>query len=477
MKHRPVTTLLASVLIPSLGVATWIAMSQHEPRPVDTVRPPVSTEGRGEHLSPALPGRRPNVLLIVTDDQRQEQLSTMPATRKWFQANGVTYRNAFATTPLCCPSRASIMTGRYAHNHRVWNNKSSERLRQDTTLQHRLQAVGFRTALVGKFLNGWPLWKDPRSFHRWAVLDPKKPRGYYNELFNLNGRTRKVAGYTTDIISQQARKFLEAFERHDRSPWFLMVAPFAPHEPYTPEAIYKASRVPAWNGSPTVSETDRSDKPAFIRREHAGLLDARGIHAAQLRTLRSVDDLVRALFRKLGRLAERRRTLAFFMSDNGLALAEHGVIRKGIPYAPAVRIPLYVRWPGHLPRGVSRRRLSANIDVAPTIFKAADIGADRTDGRGLWGRRPRRELLIEYRGWHETPSWASLLGLRYQYVEYYGTKGYRPHFREYYRLPSDPWQLRNVLRDGVGGNAPFHHVRRSQSRLERARRCFGSGCP
>src|SRR5918992_2346675 len=246
MRRKLVTGLVASALTQPLILASCIGMNQPEQGPVDSVGPRAATRPSADygdsvdHVRP-LPGKQPNVLLIVTDDQRQEPLATMPATRKWFKASGVTYRNAFVTTPLCCPSRASIMTGRYAHNHGVWNNRSARRLAQDTTLQHRLQTAGFRTALVGKFLNGWPVGKDPDNFHRWAVSDPKKPTGYYNESFNLNGRMRKVAGYTTNVISRKSKLFLDVFERRDSSPWFLLVAPFGPHEPYTPEAEYRAS--------------------------------------------------------------------------------------------------------------------------------------------------------------------------------------------------------------------------------------------
>src|SRR5688572_1311676 len=130
-------------------------------------------------------GGRPNVLLIVTDDHRWDMMQILKRTRRWFGGGGTTYPFAFATTPLCCPSRASIMTGQYAHNTNVETNLDAERLDQRATMQRYLQDAGYRTAIVGKYLNAWR--KDPPYFNDFAIF-PAGEGGYTNTLFNVNGQ-------------------------------------------------------------------------------------------------------------------------------------------------------------------------------------------------------------------------------------------------------------------------------------------------
>jgi arylsulfatase A-like enzyme len=192
-------------------------------------------------------GTPPNILIIVTDDQRAEgTLLLMPRTRHFFQAGGTRFTNAVATTPLCCPSRATILTGRYAHNTGV-RSQNPAPLDRTTLFPRLLRAAGYKTALVGKFLNSWGLLRPPPHFDRWATIGGQSK--YRDPTFNLNGDIQRLAGYSTDLIGGLAARFLRAFERADTAPWLLYVAPVAPHLPWPPARRHAGASVPRWGGN------------------------------------------------------------------------------------------------------------------------------------------------------------------------------------------------------------------------------------
>jgi len=261
----------------------------------------------------------PNVLLIVTDDQRQGSMQVMPNTRHYFFDKGRSFPRGFVTTPNCCPSRASIFTGLFAHNHGVRTNGSAN-LPQNVTMQRYLHDAGYKTAILGKYLNSWPLADEPPYFDHWALI---KPDSYQDALFNIDGTVAPVPGYSTDVIGSQTIDFLRAFDQEDAKPWFIYVAPVAPHRPAIPAERCAAAAVPAWRPSPAVLEADRSDKPPWIRHQAVSLAKVRTERANMLRTLMSVDDIVAEIFRELRVLDETRNTLAIFISDNGYEWGEH----------------------------------------------------------------------------------------------------------------------------------------------------------
>jgi arylsulfatase A-like enzyme len=426
---------------------------------------------------------RPNILIIVTDDQRASNtLGVMPKTLRLFRRGGKEFTSAFATTPLCCPSRASILTGRYAHNTGVRQNNGLQGLDLTTLFPRLLVRDGYRTALAGKFLNGWRRTRLP-YFDRWAVLRDGLSR-YVRPTFNINGSWRRTPGYSTDLIGEHAIRFLRRFENQDAAPWFLYVATSAPHFPWTPARRHARAPLSHWRGNPAILERNRSDKPAYVRRQEWTLADARAVRAGQLRTLMSVDDMVGRIFRNLDVLGEKRNTLAVFTSDNGLVWADHSVGdgssagAKRVPYTASIRVPFFVRWPGRVRAGSRDGRIVGNVDIAPTVLAAARIEPDPArppmDGRSLLGSGRRARMLFEH--WkskgNPVPTWASLRTRRYQYVEYYRSDG-RRFFREYYKLARDRWQLRNLLGDATAANDP--DVRRLQARLARDRRCAGRG--
>ncbi|HEV3473164.1 MAG TPA: sulfatase [Actinomycetota bacterium] len=424
---------------------------------------------------------RPNILLIVTDDQRSGMLDGMPKTKRLFADAGVTFTDAFATTPLCCPSRASIMTGRYPHNHGVRRNEDADQLAQGSTLQYYLQSSGYLTAMAGKYLNGWPeATTSPPYFDKWAAIDDSDYRRVYrNMTANVNGEVFHPDAYSTGFIEEKSVDFLRSFEGSDAKPWFLYVAPFAPHAPFVPERRYRDAGTPYFPGNAAVWEADRSDKPPWVRQRNVRLGGGRALARRQARTLYSVDDMVDRIFGALNRMDEARDTLAIFVSDNGYLWGEHGLASKRFPYTGAVKIPLIIRWPGHVLPDTKDDRIAANIDLAPTILYATGIEPDPDypiDGRALFGPGSRDRLLIEYFGSKrgKVPSWASIRSAKDQFVEYYDENG-SVIYREYYDLAADPYQLVNLYGDADPFNDPPFAFPATQ--LAQSRTCRGSACP
>jgi arylsulfatase A-like enzyme len=423
----------------------------------------------------------PNILIIVTDDQRSG-LDVMPATRNLFRAGGTDYSNAFITTPLCCPSRSSIFTGRYAHNHGVTGNggQVEANLGQHTTIQHYLQRAGYHTGLFGKYLNGWPLDEPPPFFDEWAVAATSS---YYDAEWNVNGTLITIPQYSTSYIENSATDFLDRAALDPERPWFLYVAPFAPHTPMTPEQVYADALVPDWSGNPAVTEQNEGDKPPYVRKSSRTLAQGEAIRTAQYRTLMSVDDLVDSVFTSLRDLGEEDNTLAFFVSDNGYVWGEHGLAGKGFPYTPSFKVPMMMRWPGTVPAGRTDARIVGNIDIAPTIRQATGIPSRpfvAMDGKSLLDSSwQRNRILGEY--WWNVSGWAPWTMTRtknYAYIEYYDRYG-DVKFREYYDERDDPWELNNILHDGNIANNPDVTALHRQLGLDRS--CLGTSggrpCP
>jgi arylsulfatase A-like enzyme len=422
----------------------------------------------------------PNILVIVTDDQRQG-LAVMPETRRLFRRGGTDFKNAFVSDPLCCPSRASIFTGQYPHNHQVETEEEPTNLAQGSTVQHYLQDAGYCTSAFGKYLNSWPISRRPPNFDISSIFTASA-QGYRNTLWNVNGEIGRVPDYSTGYISRGARAFLRAANySSDPRPWFLYLATAAPHFPYTSARKYANVPVPKWQGDAGTSERNRSDKPRFVTsKKRISLRRGKYIQRRQYRTLIPVDDMVGRIFKELKRYHEDRNTLALFTSDNGFLWGEHGVRGKELPYTEAVHVPLLARWPGHVPGGDVDRHLVSNVDIAPTIMEAAGLRPDPRypmDGRSLLDRTERRKMVLtEYFNDPHFPkvkSWASLRTNRYSYTEYYD--GTNVVFREYYQLNRDPGELHNVLSDGDPKNNG--RVERLSALLRLARRCTGRTCP
>lgn len=403
----------------------------------------------------------------------------MPETRRLLGNKGVTFPAAYAPTPLCCPARATIFTGRYAHNHRVRNNGEWHFLNHDKTLQRYLDEAGYRTGIIGKFFNRWPLRNPPPHFDRYIIR--KSTNDYFHSVFSRNGKRRIVNRYTTNFIADKAVDFLRsADQRSDSQPWLLTVAPQAPHTPFTPARKYETWEPPPWGANPAVEEIDKSDKPPYVQTSDAPARRGHNIRRKQFRTLQSVDDMMGNIGSTLRNLDEMPNTLIIFVSDNGLMWAEHGLLKKGVPYQQSIGVPMLMRWDGHLKAGSVDRRLVSLVDIAPTVLAAVgleDRPARRLDGRSLLNRRwERRRTLHEY--WapdgENRMDWAALHTKNYQYNEYYNDAGIVV-FREYYDLNEDPWELENLLGDANPLNDP--DVDALSEKLDEARDCRGGSCP
>ncbi|MDQ4144780.1 MAG: sulfatase [Actinomycetota bacterium] len=420
---------------------------------------------------------RPNVLIIITDDQRGG-LEVMEATRRFFKDEGTRFMKAFATTPSCCPSRASIFTGRYAHNHGVTNNENVTRLDHGRTLQRYLQEEGYTTAIFGKYLNEFK-GERPPYFDSWSVSKGIPEKAYDGAVWNDHGELRKIDQYSTSYIADEAVDFVEEAEAADEDPWFMYLTPHAPHRPFVAEARYADAEVPNWKGNPAVFERDLSDKPPFVRDRHLPSRNGFVLRRRQLRTLMSVDDLVADVMERLRELDEQEDTLVIFMSDNGVHWAEHRLRNKLTPYTQSIVIPLFMRWPGKIEPGGNDERIAANIDIAPTVLDAVGMEqVEGMDGRSLLDTSwPRDRILTEFEkdGDLPYPTWASIRTRAYQYIEYYAADGNSVRFREYYDLLEDPWQLENLLGDGDPTNDP--NTRRLSRQLAEDRACSEEACP
>ena len=252
-----------------------------------------------------------------------------------------------------------------------------DRFDQHSSIVRYLQEDGYRTGFAGKLFNFWHVEDDPLYFDRWSVYHPTNVRnGYFDMTWNLNGRLKQVHTYSTDFIAEQGVKFIRSSEANDDKPWFLELSTYAPHLGPGPGPAYANAPVGSFRKTPAMTERDRSDKPPFVQAQHATLEDGRKAREGQLRMLMSVDDLVAKVAATLRQTGEARDTLAIFVSDNGYLWGEHGVTAKGTPYSAGVHVPLLARWPGHIEEGTVDGRITAIIDIAPTILDAA--GSSRT---------------------------------------------------------------------------------------------------
>jgi arylsulfatase A-like enzyme len=455
--------------------------------------------------SAAPPVPRPNVVVIETDDQTAASMWAMPIVQRTLADEGTTFDNSFVSYALCCPSRATFLTGQYAHNNKVFDNVlpfgSYYRLDSTNTLAVWLQSAGYRTMHVGKYLNRYgtrdareipPGWTD------WFTsVDPSTYR-YYGYTLNENGSLvtypETPENYQTDVYARLSSNLIAGAPAAGK-PFFLWTTFTAPHysmgespEPDDPSGF--PTPVPAprdrnrFAGEPlprppSFDEADVSDKPDTIRRLPR-LTDAR-IAAIQenyqqeLETLQAVDRAVGQILETLRRTGQLDNTLVVFTSDNGYYHGEHRRPREKIlPYEPAIRVPLIVRGPG-LPRGQHVSQLVSNQDLAPTILGAAHVAPGRTeDGRSLLPLirhpeiEPGRDLLIEGLYREQTPavSFAGVRTQRWFYAQYSNGD------RELYDLVGDPFEL--VSRHGDPSYATIEG--KLAGRLARLRTCKGASC-
>ena len=410
----------------------------------------------GARPAPTQSDAPPDVVLIVSDDQRFDTLWAMPILTERLADRGVTFPDAFVTNPLCCPSRASILTGNDSHTHLVYRQAPPfgrfEWFDDRSTLATWLHDAGYRTGLFGKYLDGYQhaavTGYVPPGWDRWVAFVHSAQVDY---SLTIDGELRSYghgpSDHATEVLADQVVSFI----RGSSGRLFVEFAPSVPHAPAIPSPGDEdafGDLEPA--RPPSFDEADVSDKPAWVRAlprltpERISAIDA--FRRDQYRSLLGLD---RALGRILDALQETGRldnTLIVFTSDNGILHGEHRWTKKEAPYEEAIRVPLVMRWDaaGWGSGAEMPGTLALNIDLAPTIADAVGVAHPPTEGRSLlpvlggdlsW----RSDFLVEHlEGTNPIPTYCAVRSERWMYVRY--TTGEE----ELYDLRSDPYELENL---------------------------------
>ncbi len=453
--------------------------------------------------STAAASSRPNILVILTDDQRLDDMKALTKTRALIAQQGTTFANAYVATPLCCPSRATFLTGQYAHNNNVLDNGPPlggyDRLDHTETLAVWMQEAGYYTAHLGKYLNFYGITSPPAvppGWTRWfGLVDPSTYQMYgytVNDDGTLVTYGKEPSDYQTDVLARKAEEVIRARAGLDE-PFFLTVAPLAPHleggdgagtagtgailqpAPRHEGRFQRAKlrRTAAFN------EPDVRDKPAHMRARPRfpgkRWKEILRIHRARLASLLAVDDLVERLVAVLRETGQIENTVLLFTSDNGYFLGEHRLpYGKYYPYEEAIHVPLLVRG-GGFPVGATASQLASNVDLAPTILALAGVDPGRVvDGQPLLplaldpDLERDRALLIEgfSRGRRAGLPYAAVRTGRWLYIEYETGE------TELYDLQADPQQLdsRHAAPELAGVRADL------AARLAILRDCSGASC-
>ena len=444
---------------------------------------------------------RPNILFILADDMKAADLEHMPKVQGLLVEQGVRFTRPWVTRSLCCPSRATILRGQYTHNHDVWVNVEPsggfwnffDQGHESSTIATWLNAAGYRTILIGKYLNRYGLDRNgnrsptthvPPGWDRWHAW-----QGIYGGTdasyeINENGRIvthRRSEIHDTDLHARIAEEFI----RNTASgvPFFVYLAPNAPHDPayFAPRHANLFTNTPLPRPS-SFNEADVSDKPQWVRNKPR--LSSRQVstltqfYRKRLRALQSLDEMVERLVNALRATGKLSNTYIVLTSDNGIYLGEHRLQAKGAAYNASPRVPLVIGGPG-VPRGATRSQLVLNNDLAPTFASWAGVRPPGfVDGRSLaplltssppatW----RTAFLVEHRRTPEEfayvraiPNYSAVRTARYNYVEY-GTGE-----KELYDLEADPTELTNIF-----NRAPQTLRSELKARLDALKICARAG--
>jgi arylsulfatase A-like enzyme len=413
---------------------------------------------------------RPNIVVIVTDDQTADTLPSTPAAMPFLQSqiedpsgHWITFPNAFDESPLCCPSRATILTGLDPRHTGVLDNGGGTRLDESQTLPVWLHGAGYHTMLIGKYLNGYPFGRGPYVPPGWdrfvAKLNLSAPTTYYGYPFIDQGvPMRAGAGssfYSTDFLAREAVSAIRTAP--PEQPFFLYFTPVGPHAPWTPAprdaGSFAGVSMPT---PPSVNEADVTDKPAWVRAlpslDGATLDLLRQERRSEWETLGSVDDAVRSVLQAVVDKGAAADTIVFFLTDNGYSFGEHRWIGKACPYEECIHTPFAVLVPGTASR--TDPALVTTADLASTIADLAGvrppIGQDGVDlAPSLLGTGPdptRPGVLTEYDGAGAIPPWTEVRTADFAYIETAGQGA------ELYDLsgalgPADPFELDNRVSD------------------------------
>ena len=464
-----------------------------------------------------VPAEQPNIILVLADDLDLASAELMPNLRSLLAEEGTIFEKTFVSYPICCPSRATILTGLYSHNHNVRGNKRPvggfEKFRdgglEEDTVAASLQKNGYRTALIGKYLNGYPGDEEAYVPLGWDEWYAKLGRyEYYDYELNENGEITSYGSdtedYLTDVLSSKATDFVQRAATEDQ-PFFAYVTPTAPHSPATPaerhEGAFADEEAPR---SPSFNEEDVSDKPSWLEdlspiseKEYSRI---HGRHRERLEATLAIDEMVGSFVEALGAAGALDNTYIFFTSDNGFHLGTHRLKHgKKTPYEEAAHVPLFVRGPG-VPAGSRVENLVLNNDLAPTFAELGGLEGFEADGRSLaplmrgedppsWrtsvlleafldGKSARKEEgevegvdeegAVKDRGEGNRTDQTAFQAVRtgiHKYVEHDNGE------KELYNLQNDPYELENIYE-----TADPSLVKDLQVKLEELRNCEGNDC-
>ena len=440
--------------------------------------------------------QRPNVVVVMADDldvATAERVGGLDA----FAAGGADFSESFVTNSLCCPSRATFLRGQYSGNHGVTTNWAESygayprfvREGHDrSNLVTRLNTAGYDTAMFGKYLNEYtPVeYGKPPGWDRFAFVNDS------GEVWEDGVRKTTGEQFHDDYSIRRASEYIggRAGTPAASRPFFMWLPLHSPHAPYEPPPRYRdyysQFQLPA---SPGLSERDLSDKPRWVRNEGAnsGLgteerrRNIQALERDRLRETEVVSDALQRVGEALSAAGEYRETYVVFTSDNGYMLGEHGLpLYKMPPYEESIRVPLSVRGPG-IPKGIVKRQMVTNNDLAPTILDWANAGIpEYTDGRTIAplarGENPdtwRRSTLIEH--WVDVRQPDATAVPYYEMVRTSGGEAfvrYSTGEKEYYDLAADPDELEN----GAADPANAERVAGLANRLDALKACAGSNC-
>jgi len=433
---------------------------------------------------------RPNIVFILTDDQRWDTTDAthspnatpiMPRTRLELADKGVEFSEAFMTTPVCCPSRSSTLAGQYAHRTGVYknggNNGGADDFQDAESVAVWLQNVGYRTSLMGKYLNGyqqlwddnteppyvppgWTEWRGMKNvaFFNYTMIEPDGMGGYHEVAYGSN-----AADYSTDVLREKAKTFISTSVALQQ-PFFLYLAFKAPHLPQIPAPRHEGmfQGITPWR-PPSYNEPDVSDKPTWLQNTPqmtpAEQADLDQVRIDQLEMLQAVDEAIGGsttygivgIMEHLRNVGVADNTIVIFFTDNGWHWGEHRTRAKLKPYEESIRAPMFVYYPKLTPLRRVDSRMALNIDFAPTFTELAGATAPiPQDGESLvrvldatsatW----RTDFLTE--GWPNNRVWASVREAAWKYVELPVTPGSptTTFELELYDLVNDPYEEVNV---------------------------------
>jgi len=431
----------------------------------------------------------PNIVLILTDDMRADELRFLPKTRRLLVRQGVRFSNAISPHPMCCPARAELVTGQYGQNNGVRHNAgrwggAKSLLDPDDNVGRWLQAAGYRTSYHGKFLNGYEQLRSRREPAGWTFWDAQMSGiySYWRARFFNGDRVRHQ--YVTDTMTERSNDTFDRFAA-GRAPFFTVINQVAPHvtatRPFLPRwqpkyDAYRHVRPPSFD-NPSFNERV-GDLPRGLRRKPVGRRWVSRLFQARVRSLRSVDDAVAATVRRLDRLGELDNTYLVFTSDNGHALGEHRLEAKNKLFDEILDVPLVIRGPGFEPGTVDDTPVTL-VDLVATFTDWA--GA--TPGHPLDGvsieqlrdddRAAARDTILVQTGDEQadsTPGWDYRGVSAGRYL--FGHRAGNPNIGILFDRARDPYALWNRFED-----PDYSAIRRELTERTRVlSRCAGSDC-